>query len=124
MIIRKAYKYRLKECVEVLKPLAQTAGCCRLVWNRALNLQKQRLDNGLNILTYAELCNELAQWKQDAEFSFLKNVPSQPLQQTLKDLDRAIREAFLKKKGFPHFKKKFRNDSFRYPQGCRLEANR
>lgn len=124
MIVRKAYKYRLKEYEELLKFLAQTAGSSRWVWNRALNLQKQLLDNGLNILTYAELCKEIAKWKQDPEFFFLNNVPSQPLQQTLKDLDRAIREAFLKKKGFPHFKKKFINDSFRYPQGCRIEGNR
>jgi putative transposase len=124
MIIRKAYKYRLKENLEVLKFFSQTAGCCRLVWNRALDLQKFRLDNGLKILTYAELCKELALWKQEAELSFLKDVPSQSLQQVLKDLDRALREALLKKKGFPHFKKKFKDDSFRYPQGCKIEGKR
>jgi putative transposase len=122
MIIRKAYKYRLKECQEVSKFFAQAAGCCRLVWNRALVLQKSRLDNGLKILTYAELCKELALWK--AELSFLKDVPSQPLQQVLKDLSRAIQEAFFKKKGFPRFKKKFKGDSFRYPQGCEIAGNR
>jgi putative transposase len=124
MIIRKAYKYRLKECQEVLNLFAQTAGCCRLVWNRALALQKFCLDNGLKILTYAEVCKELSYWKQQAELSFLKDVPSQSLQQVLKDLDRAIREALFKKKGFPRFKKKFKNDSFRYPQGCKIEGNR
>ena len=124
MIYRKAYKYRLKESQEVLMLFAQTAGCCRLVWNRALALQKLRLDKGLKILTYAEACKELTLWKQQAEFSFLKDVPSQALQQVLKDLDRAIREAFLKKKGFPHFKKKFKDNSFRYPQGCKIEGKR
>jgi putative transposase len=123
MIIRKAYKYRLKECQETLKFFAQTAGCCRLIWNRALALQKFRLDNGLKILTYAELCKELVQWKQQTDLSFLKDVPSQSLQQVFKDLDRAIREALLKKKGFPRFKKKFIDDSFRYPQGCKIEGN-
>jgi putative transposase len=124
MIIRKAYKYRLKQCVEVLRLFAQTAGCCRLVWNRALALQKHRLDNGVKALSYGELCQELAQWKKDPKLFFLNDVPSQPLQQVLKNLSRAIREAFLKKKGFPHFKKKFKNDSFRYPQGCKIKGNR
>ncbi len=124
MIIRKAYKYRLKACAAIVQLFAQTAGCCRLVWNRALTLQKSRLDNSLKILTYAELCKELAQWKQKSELLFLNDVPSQPLQQVLKNLNRAIHEAFLKKKGFPHFKKKFRDDSFRYPQGCNVEGNR
>ena len=123
MIIRKAYKYRLKECQDAVKLFAQTSGCCRLVWNRALALQKSRLDNGLKILTYKELCKELVHWKQ-TELFFLKDVPSQPQQQVLKDLDRAIREALLKKKGFPRFKKKFKDDSFRYPQGCKIEGNR
>ena len=124
MIIRKAYKYRLKENLEVLKLSAQATGCCRLVWNRALALQKSRLDKGLKVLTYAETCKELKLWKQDLELFFLNDVPSQSLQQVLKDLNRAIREAFLKKKGFPHFKKKFKDDSFRYPQGCEIEGNR
>jgi putative transposase len=124
MIIRKAYKYRLKACTEVLKLSAQTAGCCRLVWNRALALQKHRLDQKLKILTHAELCKELTLWKQQPELLFLNEVPSQPLQQVLKDLRRAIYEALCKKKGFPHFKKKFRDDAFRYPQGCKLEGNR
>ncbi len=79
MMIRKAYKYRLKERAEVLLFLSQTASSCRLVWNKALALQKRRLDSDLKVLTYAEVCKELKSWKQEADFSFLKNVPSQSL---------------------------------------------
>ena len=50
-----------------------------------------------------EVCKELVQWKKESEFSFLNDIPSQSLQQVLKDLCKAIREALLKKKGFPHF---------------------
>jgi putative transposase len=49
------------------------------------------------------------------------------LQQKLKDLDRAVKDAFDKNqpdKRFPVFKKKFLHDSFRYPQGFKLEGNR
>lgn len=49
------------------------------------------------------------------------------MQQTLKFLDKAIKEAFDKKnqKRFPRFKKKGKStDSFRYPQGFKLDGNR
>lgn len=124
MIIRKAYRYRLKTDSKTASLLAKAGGCTRLVWNRALDLQKLRLDQNLNILTYAQLCDALVLWKKTPELSFLKETHSQPLQQSLKDLDRAIRDAFSKKKGFPHFKKKHRNDSIRYPQGCKIEGNK
>ncbi|PPC74219.1 cytosine methyltransferase, partial [Pokkaliibacter plantistimulans] len=47
--------------------------------------------------------------------------PSQALQQTLKDLERAYRNFFAKRTDFPRFKKKGGGDSFRYPQGCKLD---
>jgi len=124
MIIHKAYLYRLKDNQSRTLLLAQAGGCCRFVWNRALALQKQRLDEKVKLLTFSELCCELTLWKKQPELSFLKEVHSQPLQQTLKNLDRAIWEALTKKKGFPRFKKKFCGDSFRYPQGCKVEGAR
>ena len=61
---------------------------------------------------------QLVDWKQ--EYPFLAEVHSQPLQQALKDLDRAIKDGVSKAKGFPKFKKKGKQDSFRYPQGVKL----
>jgi putative transposase len=43
------------------------------------------------------------------------------LQQTLKDLERAFSNFFAKRADFPSFKKKGVGDSFRYPQGCKLD---
>lgn len=45
------------------------------------------------------------------------------MQQTLKNLDKALREAFDKKnpKRFPRFKKKGTGDRFRYPQGFKID---
>jgi transposase len=67
------------------------------------------------------------QWKKDEETDFLETAPSQSLQQTLKNLDRALKDAFDKNqpgKRFPVFKKKGLNDSYRYPQGFKLQGNR
>lgn len=39
----------------------------------------------------------------------------------LKDLERAYKNFFAKRAHFPRFKKKGQRDSFRYPQGCKLD---
>ncbi|WP_332637714.1 transposase, partial [Escherichia coli] len=51
----------------------------------------------------------------------LKDSPSQPLQQSLKDLERAYKNFFQKRTSFPRFKKRGQNDAFRYPQGVKLD---
>jgi putative transposase len=122
MIVRRAYRFQLRTNADQRKRLSRFAGCCRLVWNMALALQKSRLDQQQNVLRYEELAGKLIAWKQ--EQAFLKEVHSQPLQQTLKDLDRATKDAFKKVKGFPKFKKKGQHDSFKFPQGIKLNANK
>lgn len=63
-------------------------------------------------------------WKQSEECSWLKNAPSQTLQQSLRDLERAYQNFFAKRAAYPRFKKRGYQDSFRYPQGFKLdEAN-
>ena len=124
---RKAYKYRLKTRTGQVALFRQQAGCCRFVWNKALALQKERLDAGEKILRYVEMAKLLTGWKREVETVFLTVAQSQTLQQTLKFLDQAIKEAFDKKnpKKFPRFKKKGRStDSFRYPQGFKLDRDR
>lgn len=127
MKIRKAYKYRLKAKPEQEILVRQHAGCCRFVWNKALALQKERLDSGEKVLRYVEIAKLLTGWKKEEEMVWLTEAQSQTMQQTLKFLDKAIKEAFDKKnpKRFPRFKKKGKStDSFRYPQGFKLDVNR
>jgi putative transposase len=94
MLIRKAFKYRLKTrpADEIL--LRQSAGSCRLVWNKALALQKGRLDRGEACLSYSNLAGLLPGWK--GEHPLPKEIHSQPFQQVLMNLDKAIEEAFNK----------------------------
>ena len=94
----------------------------------ALALQKDSLDKTGRVLSYNHLAGCLVGWKKNEDTSFLQTAPSQTLQQTLKFLDRALKDAFDKKqpgKRFPVWKKKFKCvDSFRYPQGFKIEGNR
>ena len=127
MKIRKAYKYRLKAKPEQEALFRQQAGCCRFVWNKALALQKERLESREKVLRYVEIAKLLTGWKQEEETVWLAEAQSQTMQQTLKFLDKAIKEACDKKnpKRFPRFKRKGKStDSFRYPQGFKLDGNR
>lgn len=77
--------------------MSRTAGCCRLVFNKALALQNELKDQQKKLLTYNELSRELTAWKKESETAFLREVPSQPLQQTLMDLSRGLSDYFRKK---------------------------
>ena len=123
MILRQAFKFRLEPLTRERQLFAQFAGCCRLVWNKALAIQKELLEEGSKLLSFSDLSRLLTEWKHSEETVFLSGVHSQPLQQTVKNLDRAISEAFNKTnpKQFPRFKKKGQRDSFRYPQGFKID---
>ena len=127
MIIRKAYQFKLKPTVQQERVLAQMSGCCRFLWNKALAMNLERLKENHKLMWYHELSYWLTFWKKTEELQFLKSCHSQPLQQTLKHLDRAFKDAFDKSqplKKLPTFKKKFQGDSFCYPQGFKFENRR
>ena len=94
---------------------------CRFVTNRALALEIDRHAAGEKRLGYVGTANLLPRWKREPQTVWLAALPSQILQQALKDLDRAYRNFFEKWAGFPTFRKKGRNDAFRFPQGVRLD---
>ena len=80
-----AYKFELMPTREQTRIFAQAAGCRRFVWNKATELQRQRLEHNLPFLNYAELCEKLTCWKQEDDMLWLQDAPSQALQQGLKD---------------------------------------
>lgn len=79
MIIRKAYKYRLKTNTEVEQLLYQYSGNCRFLWNKALALNLHRLENKLPLLWYNELDWFSKLWKSSDDYAFLKCSPAQTL---------------------------------------------
>ena len=97
------------------------AGACRFVFNRALALQNENHEAGNKYIPYAKMTSWLVEWKNATETQWLKDSPSQPLQQSLKDLEQAYKNFFQKRAAFPRFKKRGQNDAFRYPQGVKLD---
>jgi IS605 OrfB family transposase len=118
-----AYKFELRPNGEQQRDMRRFAGSCRFVFNKALALQQELHQDGEKKLGYAGLCKLLTEWKPQAETTWLSDTPSQALQQSLKDLERAYKNFFDKRADFPRFKKKGMGDNFRYPQGMKLDQS-
>ena len=111
----KSLKVRLYPSQEQEVLMYKTAGCCRLVYNFFLASAKENKD-----FNYNEYSKHLTNLKKDEKYNFLQEVPSQPLQQSLRHLDVSFKRFFSKQAKFPVFKKKFVNDRFTYPDGVKL----
>ncbi len=118
-----AYKYQLKTDAKLNNLLSQYVGAQRFVWNKILSFQNDRFKLGEKKLSFVQTANLLPLMKTEDETSWLKQIPSQTLQQTLKDLDRAYTNFFQKRAELPVFKKKGARDSFRYPDGKQIKLD-
>jgi IS605 OrfB family transposase len=126
MKIKKAFKFRLKPTGIQAQQLHEFAGSTRFLWNKALDLNLQRLNAKRSILYYQELDFWLKLWKRSEEYGFLKKCPAHILQQKLRDLERAFKDGFDKKqpnKRLPKFKKRGVNDSFRFPEPKQIKLD-
>ncbi|MBD2501403.1 IS200/IS605 family element RNA-guided endonuclease TnpB [Anabaena azotica] len=117
----KAYKFRLYPNKEQSAFLAKCFGCSRFVYNHFLRLTTDVYAESKKSLRYKEWAKLLTGLK--SEFEWLKEVNSQALQQTLKDLESAFVRFFKKVGGFPNFKKKSNRQSFRVPQHFLIDNN-
>ena len=116
-----AFKFRLRPNGQQERDMRRFAGACRFVFNKSLALQNENHEAGNKYLAYVKMAAWLVEWKKAPETQWLKESPSQPLQQALKDLERAYKNFFRKQASFPRFKKRGQSDAFRYPQGVKLD---
>ena len=122
MRILKAFKFELMPNGEQTRKMKQFCGCSRFVFNRALAWQNEQYqkDNSFKF-SYNKLSRLLPEWKK--ELPWLKDCNAQVLQQSLKDLEASFKNFFAKRSDFPKFKRKGEKESFRFPQGCKLEQH-
>ena len=116
-----AFKFQLRPIGQQERDMRRFAGACRFVFNRTLAIQNDNHEAGNKYIPYTKMTSWLTEWKADPETQWLKESPSQPLQQSLKDLERSYKNFFQKRAAFPRFKKRGQNDAFRYPQGVKLD---
>lgn len=117
-----AFKFRIEPNGEQQRAMCQYAGNARKVWNLALARQQQNHAEGKSYTNSFGMNNWLPDWKK--EFPYLQRSPAQTLQQVTQDLHMAFKHFFAKRADFPKFKKKgYGADSFRFPQGYKLEPH-
>ncbi len=101
----KGYKCRIYPTKEQAELINKTCGCARFVYNFGLETKELKYKAGEKV-GYTYLAHEVALMKQDPQFSFLKEVDSVALQQSLRDLDTAFKNFFEKRAKFPRYHSK------------------
>ena len=122
--MKRAYKYKIKPTYKQQHQLLQTFGCTRFIYNWGLDKKTKAWTNEHKSITYFELAKELTQLKQTEEYKWLKDVPNECLQQSLRNLDNAYTQFFKAKKGFPKFKSKRKSkDCSKYLNAVKFDFN-
>lgn len=114
----KAYKYELRPTDEQKHQLNRAFGSCRVVYNLALETKNMAYQSGKHLSCF-DLIKQLPELKQ--EFEWLKEVPSQSLQQAVSNLDNAFTNFFKGRASFPKFKSKDAKQSFRIPVAIKVD---
>jgi len=122
--IFKSFKFRIYPGKEQEILLAKHFGACRFVFNHYLNKRKETYLEDKKSLNYYDNANDLTQFKKDENFNWLKEINSQSLQSSLRNLDTAYGKFFRKQTKFPRFKSKYDRQSFKIPQFVSIENNK
>lgn len=111
----KAYKYRLYPNKLQRDLLEKHFGHCRFIYNHFLEIKIKHYKETKKTITWINLANQLPKLKE--ENIWLKEIGSQSLQQSIRNLDNAYTAFFRSGFGFPKFKSKHKSrKSFIIPQ--------
>jgi putative transposase len=104
--MQKAFKYRFYPTTEQESLLRRTMGCVRLVYNKALDARTSGWYERQERIGFVETSSMLTNWKKQEDLEFLNEVSSVPLQQGLRNLQKAFTNFWAGRAKYPNFKKK------------------
>ena len=114
--MNRAYKFRLYPNKSQQQALQSHFGAVRFIYNYFLEKKIKVYKEIKKTIAWNQLANELPQMKKQEEYSWLKDVNSQALQQAVIRLDKSFLNFFRSNFGFPKFKSKHRSKkSFCFP---------
>lgn len=117
-VLLRAYKYRLMPNRRQSELINKHIGCCRFVYNLALEVKNYAYATQRKNITCFDLISQLPDLKEVCPW--IKEVDSQALQQTIINLDKAFTQFFKGHSAFPKFKNKYNAQSFRNPHGNKV----
>jgi putative transposase len=122
--MERAFKYRVYPTPEQETLLKITLGCVRLVYNKALAHRTEAWYERQERVDYIQSSAQLTLWKKEDELQFLNEVSCVPLQQGLRNLQKAFGNFWAGRAKYPNFKKKrhggsaeFTKSGFRWKDG-------
>lgn len=120
----KAQKVRLYPNKEQQQIISSQIGGARYVYNRTLALRKFAYTKfGVKVGKFA-LIKHITKLKKREKTSWLKEIDSQAIQQSIANMDKAYQH-FFKGGGYPKFKSKHHSrQSYQYPQRVKIDGNK
>lgn len=104
----KTYKIRLYPTTDQETLMWKHIGACRYIWNWMLAKQQELYEAGEKHLSAYDMMNLLKPLKNDGEHEWLYEVSNSSCKIICQDLDKAYKEFFAKRRGFPKFKSRKR----------------
>jgi putative transposase len=121
---QRAYRYRFYPTQEQEELLRRTLGCVRLVYNKALHTRIEGWYERQERIDYKQTSARLTDWKKQEDLQFLNEVSCVPLQQGLRNLQKAFTNFWAGRAKHPNFKKKrsggsaeFTRSAFKWKDG-------
>ena len=116
--MQKAYRYRFYPTTEQESLLRRTMGCVRLVYNKALDARTCGWYERQERIDFVETSSMLTGWKKQEDLDFLNDVSSVPLQQGLRNLQKAFVNFWAGRAKYPNFKKKHSGGSAEFTKAA------
>jgi len=122
--VLKAVKVRLYPNAEQQAIINQQIGGNRFIYNKLLALRINAYKKFGKKVGKFDLNNRITVLKKRAKTSWLRDIDSQSLQQSIDHMDKAYK-SFFKGGGFPKFKSRHHSaKSFQYPQRVKIEGKK
>jgi putative transposase len=116
--MQKAFNYRFYPTTEQESLLRRTMGCLRLVYNKALDARTEAWYERQERIDFVKTSSMLTSWKKQEDLDFLNEVSSVPLQQGLRNLQKAFTNFWAGRAKYPNFKKKHSGGSAEFTKAA------
>jgi putative transposase len=116
--VKTRFRYRFYPTSAQVQELSRVFGCCRYVYNWALNIRSEAWRTEQKRINYYESSAMLTALKKQEETKWLNEVSSVPTQQSLRHLQSAFLRFWSKLGKYPTFKKKRNRQSAEYTQSA------